>query len=78
MVKVSVVEKNTLLTDRVATKASQETVRQTLTELFRVPDDGLELHEDFAKELKASLNAAQSGRKLVSAESVAANLGLTW
>lgn len=56
----------------------QETVRQTLTELFRVPDDGLELHEDFAKELKASLNVAPSGRKLLSAESVATNLGLTW
>ena len=56
----------------------QETVRQTLTELFRDPDDGLELHEDFAKELKASLNVAPSGRKLLLAESVAANLGLKW
>lgn len=56
----------------------QETVRQTFEELFRDPDSGVELRPDFKSELTSSLQNAQKGGKLLSAESVAAQLGLKW
>jgi hypothetical protein len=56
----------------------QEVVRQTLKDLFRDPDDGLELRGDFKNELQASLNAPQKDNELLSAESVASQLGLEW
>lgn len=56
----------------------QEVVRQTLKDVFRDPDDGLELQEDFRDELQASLNTSQAGGNLLSVESVASQLGLEW
>ena len=34
----------------------QEVVRQTLNDVFRDPDDSLELREDFRSEMQASFN----------------------
>ncbi len=56
----------------------QETVRQTFEELFRDPDSGVDFRPDFKSELTSSLQNAQNGGKLLSAESVAAKLGLKW
>lgn len=56
----------------------QEVVRQTLKDVFRDPDDGLKLREDFRGELQASLNRSQADGNLLSAESVASQLGLEW
>ena len=56
----------------------QEVVRQTLEDLFRDPDDGLELREDFGNELQASLNVPRKDDELLSAENVASQLGLEW
>ncbi len=56
----------------------QEVVRQTLEDLFRDSDDGLELREDFRNELQTSLNTPQKDDELLSAESVASQLGLKW
>ena len=56
----------------------QETVTQTLTELLRDPDEGLELREDFAMTLRHSLDTVKTGTATLTAESVAAKLGLSW
>jgi predicted RecB family endonuclease len=56
----------------------QETITQTLTELLRDPDEGLELREDFVMALRHSLETAQAGGETFSADSVAAKLGLSW
>ena len=56
----------------------QESVKQTLMELFRDPDEGLELREDFKDMLQHSLRTVQAGGETLSAESVAAKLGLSW
>jgi hypothetical protein len=56
----------------------QEVVRQTLKDVFRDPDDGLELREDFKSEMQASLNTSQADGNLLSADSVASQLGLEW
>ena len=56
----------------------QETVTQTLTEFLRDPDEGLELREDFEVALRRSVETAQSGGETLSADSVAAKLGLSW
>ena len=56
----------------------QEVVRQTLKDIFRDPDDGLELREDFKSEMQASLNTPQADGNLLSADSVASQLGLEW
>ena len=56
----------------------QEVVRQTLKDVFRDLDDGLKLREDFRGELQASLNRSQADGNLLSAESVASQLGLEW
>ena len=56
----------------------QEVVRQTLKDVFRDPDDGLELREDFKSEMQASLKTSQADGNLLSAESVASQLGLEW
>ena len=52
----------------------QEVVRQTLKDVFRDPDDGLELREDFKSEMQASLKTSQADGNLLSAESVASQL----
>lgn len=56
----------------------QESVTQTLMELFRDPDAGLELREDFKDVLQHSLRAVQAGGETLSAKSVASQLGLSW
>ena len=56
----------------------QETVTQTLLDLLRDPDEGLELREDFGSLLQHSLTAVKAGEKTLTADSVAAKLGLSW
>ncbi|MGC9394825.1 MAG: hypothetical protein ACP5J4_08215 [Anaerolineae bacterium] len=56
----------------------QETVTQTLLDLFRDPDEGLELREDFKSLLQQSLAAVKADEKTLTADSVAAKLGLSW
>ena len=56
----------------------QETVTQTLLVLFRDPDMGLELREDFVRSLQHSLETFQTKAHTVSAENVASELGLSW
>lgn len=56
----------------------QETITQTLTELLRDPDEGLELREDFVMALRHSLETVKAGGETFSADSVAAKLGLSW
>jgi len=55
----------------------RETVTQTLLELFRDPDEGLELREDFVSILKHSLSTFKAG-ETIAAEAVATKLGLSW
>ncbi len=54
----------------------KETVSQTLQDLFRDPDEGLFLRDGFQEELQASVNYVQTGGTMLSAEKVAADLGL--
>ena len=56
----------------------QEVVIQTLLEMMSDPDEGLELRDDFAEELKQSLADVKAGGKTVPAQKVAERLGLTW
>jgi len=56
----------------------QETVTQTITELLRDPDEGLELREDFKNALHHSLETLKAGGETIAADSVAAKLGLSW
>ena len=53
-------------------------VIQTLSEMLDDPDEGLELRDDFAEELRDSLAAVETGSKTVSAQRVSEKLGLTW
>jgi len=55
----------------------QETVTQTLLDLFRDPDEGLELREDFSRLLQNSLTAVKAGGETLTADNVAAKLGLS-
>ncbi len=54
----------------------REVVKQTLLEILADPDDGLELREDVARQLRESIEAYQAGAETVSADEVAAQLGL--
>ncbi|MEW6572212.1 MAG: hypothetical protein AB1374_01045 [Bacillota bacterium] len=56
----------------------REVVIQTLSEMLGDPDEGLELRDDFAKELQRSLAVVKAGGKTVPVEEVAERLGLTW
>jgi len=56
----------------------REVVIQTLLEVFGDPDEGLELRDDFAAELRRSLKAVEAGGKTVPVQEVATRLGLTW
>ncbi|HOT91172.1 MAG TPA: hypothetical protein PLJ78_05180 [Anaerolineae bacterium] len=47
-------------------------------ELFRDPDAGLELREDFQSLLQHSLAAIDAGGETITADNVAAKLGLSW
>jgi hypothetical protein len=55
-----------------------EVVAQTIKELLRDPDDGLELQEDFKIALQHSLNNIDIGEQTQPAEAVVGKLGLRW
>jgi len=59
-------------------KLIREEVKQTLTEMFTDPDEGLELCDEFRDELQRSLAEVEAGGKTLSAQEVAAKLGLHW
>jgi len=59
-------------------KLVREIVIQTLLEVLGDPDEGLELRDDFAAELRRSLAAVEAGEETVSVQEIAARLGLTW
>ena len=54
----------------------QEVVIQTLSKIMDDPDEGLELRDDFAEELKQSLANMEAGGKTVLMQKVAENLGI--
>ena len=56
----------------------QKVVIQPLSEMIGDPDEGLELRDDFAEELKQSLANVEAGGKTVPAQKVAERLRLTW
>jgi hypothetical protein len=56
----------------------QETVTETIHNLFNDPDEDKQLKPEVKQQLIDSLNRTQSGERGVSAEEVAKRLGLTW
>jgi hypothetical protein len=56
----------------------REVVTETLAEILRDPDEGLEVREDIKIALQRSLADVQAGGETLSAEAVAAKLGLDW
>lgn len=56
----------------------QEVVVHTLSEMLGDPDEGAELREDFAEELRSALVAMEDDGKTVPAHKVAKRLGPTW
>ena len=56
----------------------QEIVVHTLSEMLGDPDEGAELREDFAEELRSALVAVEDDSETVPAHKVAKGLGLTW
>jgi len=59
-------------------KLIREEVKQTITEMFIDPDEGLELREEFRSELERSLAEVEAGGKTISGHEIAARLGLHW
>ena len=57
----------------------REVVEQTITELIADPDEGLDLRADVQNFLQASIKSIGAGEKsTLSAQQVAANLGIEW
>jgi hypothetical protein len=56
----------------------KEAVEQKLEEMLGDPDEGLELHEEIKARLRRSLEAERRGTRGISAQEVAAQLGLEW
>lgn len=56
----------------------REVVIQTFLEMLGDPDEGLELRDDFVRELQRSLATVESGGKTTPVQEVAARLGLSW
>lgn len=56
----------------------QETVAQTLADLLRDSDEGLEVREDLRRELREALQRTDGTLTTKSASDVAAQLGLRW
>ena len=56
----------------------RETVLETLSGLIEDPDEGLELREDVAAELEASIKAVEAGQPTIPVEEVSRRLDLTW
>ena len=59
-------------------KLIREEVKQTITEMFTDPDDGVELRDEFRSELQRSLAEVEAGGKTRSAQEVATKLRLDW
>lgn len=59
-------------------KLVREVVIQTLSEMLGDPDEGLELRDDLADEIRSSLACVEAGGRTVPAQEVAAKLGLSW
>ncbi len=55
-----------------------EVMTQTIEDLFRDPDIGLELQAHFSAMLEDSLQRVEAGEEILPMEAVAANLGLNW
>ena len=56
----------------------QETVAQTLTDLLRDPDEGLDVREDLKRELSEAMRRNNGTFATKAAADVAAQLGLRW
>lgn len=56
----------------------QEIVVHTLSAMLGDPDEGAELREDFAEELRSALVAVEGDGKIIPAQKVTKGLGLTW
>ena len=56
----------------------EATVEWKLLEMLGDPDEGLELREETATRLRRSLTAEEEGARTISAQEVAAQLGLEW
>ena len=54
----------------------RETVMETLADFVEDPDEGLELREEVAADLEASIKAVEAGQPTISAEEVAKRHGL--
>jgi hypothetical protein len=54
----------------------REAVLETLSDLLEDPDEGLELREDVALRLEASIKALEAGEPTISAEEADRLLGL--
>ncbi len=59
-------------------KLIRKVVIQTFLEMFGDPDEGLELNDEFRLELQRALVTDATESKTISAQEVAAKLGLTW
>ena len=55
----------------------REVVEQVLFDFTQDPDAGLELNEDFAAKLEASIRAVESGKPIISAEELARKHGMS-
>ncbi len=55
----------------------REVVMETMNDLVKDPDEGLELREDFALKLEASIKAVEAGEPTISAEEADRLLGLS-
>ena len=56
----------------------REAVIETLHDFVEDPDGGLELREDFALKLEASIKAVEDGQPTIPAEEIARKYGLSW
>lgn len=56
----------------------KEVVSQTLLELLGDPDEGLELREEIKMRLQKASTTPSAQTRLVSAQDVAAKIGLEW
>lgn len=56
----------------------KEVVSQTILEMFDDPDEGLEIREEIKERLHRSFSIPQANMETMSAQDVAATLGLEW
>ena len=55
----------------------REVVMETINDLVEDPDEGLDLREDFALKLEASIKAVEAGEPTISSEEADRLLGLS-